>query len=77
MKVGDDFVAVMRGADGVPPATRALALTVADAVESVLGGEMPEWELELPLGHRRRALGPAAGGRHRRWRGHVQRRRRD
>src|SRR3954471_1597230 len=68
MKVGDDFVAVMRGADGVPPATRALALTVADAVQSVLAGEMPDWELELPLGigggrgGRARGGAPARGG---------------
>jgi diguanylate cyclase (GGDEF)-like protein len=50
MGVGDDFVAVMRNAAAVPPVTRALALTVADAVEAVLRGEMPDWELELPLG---------------------------
>lgn len=50
MVVGDDLVGVMRGATLLPPATRALALTVADAVESVLKGEIPEWELELPLG---------------------------
>jgi diguanylate cyclase (GGDEF)-like protein len=50
MGVGDDLIAVMRRAASVPPATRALALTVADAVEAVLAGAIPDWELELPLG---------------------------
>ena len=50
MGVGDDLMAVMRRAASVPPATRALALTVADAVEGVLAGSIPDWELELPLG---------------------------
>ena len=50
MVVGDHLIEVMRGAVTLPPATRALALTVADAVEAVLRGDMADWELELPLG---------------------------
>ena len=50
MGVGDQLPAVMRSAVGLPPATRALGLTVADAVDSVLRGDVPDWELELPLG---------------------------
>ncbi len=48
--VGDSLPGVMRGAESLPPATRALALTVANAVDAVLRGEKDDWELELPLG---------------------------
>jgi diguanylate cyclase (GGDEF)-like protein len=49
--VGDNLPGVMRSAESLPPATRALALTVADAVDAVLRRETDNWELELPLGH--------------------------
>jgi diguanylate cyclase (GGDEF)-like protein len=49
--IGDDLVATFRSAgDSLPPATRTLGRTVADAVESVLLGVVPSCELELPLG---------------------------